>query len=206
MNQTPGRLMSVRTDLVREHMVGQISAAVADRLPAEIPARLAAQIERALDAVLGLERAATSPPETAEIARDLAHAGYVARVVETESFEPARQPPSWLGDTLRSRLASSEEAWEPAAAALSRELARAEPDGRPDPGGEYASWRVPGPGGHVRHYLALAAAAERCPRDREGEPRLPERIYTAGELKRCWLFGFFLRCCEETVLPRDRGA
>jgi hypothetical protein len=204
VNQTPGRLMSVRTDLVREHLVGQLSAAAADRFPGELPDGLAVQIEAALEAVLGLERAATAPPETAELAATLARVGYLTRVIERELFEPARRRASWLGDMLRARLAAEESAWEPAAAALSRELAQAEPNKRADPSGEYASWRVPGPGGHVRHYVALEAAAERCPKDPEGNPRLPERIYSAGELKRCWLYGFLLRCCEEVRLTTPR--
>lgn len=199
MNQTPGRLMSVRTDLVREHLVGQLRAAVADRLPGEIPDSVTVEIDGAFDAVLGAERAATAPSENARIAGDLARAGYVTRVVEAEMFEPARRVPSWLTDMLRSRLVSGDDARATAAAALSRELARAEPDGRPDPSEEHASWRVPGPGGHVRHYLAIEAAGECCRKDPRGEPRLPERIYTAGELKRCWLFGFFLRCCQEAL-------
>jgi hypothetical protein len=202
VNQTPGRLMSVRTDLVREHLVGQIGAAVADRLPGDVPDPVAVEIGGALEAVLGLERAATAPPETAELASDLARAGYLSRVVEAELFEPAGRAPPWLADMLRSRLVPGDDDRKPAAA-VSRELARAEPDGRPDPSEEQASWRIPGPGGHVRHYVALEAAAERCPKDRDGNPRLPERIYTAAELKRCWLFGFFLRCCQEA---RGKGS
>lgn len=97
--------------------------------------------------------------------------GYLARVVETELFAAAREPMPWLAELLGTRTAAE----------VARELAEAEPLGPPDPGDEHAvTWRVPGPGGHVRHLVAMAAV--------EDAPR---------EAKREWLRGFFLRCCEE---------
>lgn len=205
MNEAGGRLMSVKADLVREHLVGQVYAEVMERYPGEIPEPLAVEMRRALERVGGPEQGVTAPPETIEIAGDLARIGYLSRVAEAEMFEPAREAPSWLADMLRERRSDEGASWQEAAVAVSRELALAEPDERPDPGGEHPSWRVAGPGGHVRHYVALEAAAERCPKDAEANPRLPERIYKAGDLKRCWMFGFFLRCCEEALPPNASG-
>lgn len=78
----------------------------------------------------------------------------------------------WLADLLRERPREE----------VARELADAEPLERPSPDDPCAaSWRIPGPGGHVRHYLALGAAGHRA----EDKPE--------------WLYGFFLRCCEEAA-------
>ena len=33
------------------------------------------------------------------------------------------------------------------------------------------------------------------------ESRLAEGIYDAGELKRSWMYGFLVRCCEEALAP-----
>ena len=109
--------------------------------------------------------------------------GYEMRNVEHELFAPAREPAGWLASALRERIAAG--ASEPSAiAALSAELADAEPAGKPAPDDESAaSWRIPGPGGHVRHFVSLQAAPAS---------------------KRDFLYGFFRRCCEE-ALEAERG-
>jgi hypothetical protein len=100
---------------------------------------------------------------------DAERLGYHARVVERERFAPAREPIGWLSDLLAGRDAAT----------VAAELAAGEPEERPDPDSGVASWRVPGPGGHVRHYLALRA----------------------GD-KRGWMRGYFERCCEDAAAPR----
>jgi hypothetical protein len=86
---------------------------------------------------------------------------------------------------LAGRLALDGRGWSEAAAALAIELAAAEPPARPDPDDPRAvSWKVPGPGGHVRHYLAVRASSD------DGPPG-----------KRAWL----VHCIEETD-PPDRHA
>ena len=148
----PG-LISVRTRVVQETLVGAIAEEAARRI--EEP--LGAETEAAL-ALAGEE------PR-----RRLARAGYHARAVELERFAPARAEIPWLD---RADIS---------------ELAAAEPAGRPDPGDERAvTWRIPGPGGHVRHYVALCAAAER--------PDL-----APAEAKRAWVLGFLVRCCEQAA-------
>lgn len=165
----PG-LISVRTQVVLDTLVGSMAEAVAGR--AGQP--LEASVEAAL-AAIGDERR-----------QALARAGYLARALEVERFERAREPMPWLAERFGPQRDSD---WSEAAAALAAELAAAEPPGRPEPDDEHAvSWRVPGPGGHVRHYLAVRAAD-----GRDGGP--------SAEAKRAWLAGFLIHCLVELHPP-----
>jgi len=124
---------------------------------------------------------------------DLRHAGYLARAVEVELFEPARQPAVWLSEMLTERFAATVD-WHEAVAGTCDDLSRSEPLDKPSPNDAAAmSWRVPGPGGHVRHYVARRTIEDYL-RDAEapvaGDP---------AELKRPWLYGFFVRSCEEAL-------
>lgn len=195
----PG-VMKVRADLVREHLVAQLHEEAILRYSDEVAEPVAAELKLPLDRTGGLERASGLPADTLELAAELARLGYQGRVAEIELFPHAAAPIDWLAKRLDELepTAAGQPPW-PGIAALCGELAGEEPDARPDPGPTAPpSWRIPGPGGHVRHYLAVGAAADRGPKDREGNPRLPEGIYEIGELKRCWMYGFLLRCCEET--------
>jgi hypothetical protein len=129
----------------------------------------------------------------------LRRAGYLARVVEAELFEPARQPATWLAARVQQQLGDSADV-QAALTATCAELARAEPVGKPHPDDPAAAtWRVPGPGGHVRHYLARRTIEELLQgRDRplNGDP---------ADLKIPWVYGFFVRACEE-VLPHPGTA
>ena len=112
----------------------------------------------------------------------LARLGWEARGIEIERFEPAREP--WPPELL-SPL----------------ELARAEPLCRPDPGDPAAvSWRIPGPGGHVRHYVALRSIG--------ASPEAVADARAAGlgdpaALKRVWLYGF-LQAASVGAMTADR--
>ena len=106
----------------------------------------------------------------------LARLGWHARRIERERFAPAREP---CPPEARSVL----------------ELARSEPLARPDPDDPDAvSWRVPGPGGHVRHYVALRSIGAS-----------PDAVADAGvagvadpaALKRVWLYGFLCAAADE---------
>lgn len=158
--------MRVRTELVLDQLVSRV-------------------LGRALEL-----RSETFDPETERVLeaapepKALARIGYSSRLAETELFEPARKPMPWLVGLCDSS----------SPAAISRELAAEEPDGKPNPG--EGSWRVPGPGGHVRHFLALAAADDLAHGEGNGEPELKRELST-GEAKRCFLYGFYARCCEE---------
>jgi hypothetical protein len=165
-------LISVRTEVVLETLVGSLAEAVAGRLGEPLPAHVEAALATAGDDRL----------------RSLARAGYLARALELERFAPAREPMPWLKARLQD--AGAAPPWSSAMARVAAELAGREPPERPDPGDERAvSWKVPGPGGHVRHYLALRAAGK-------------ERADAAA--KRAWLTGFLVHCCEEAVPPEDR--
>ncbi len=125
--------------------------------------------------------------------RDLRVSGYIARLVEVELFEPARREADWVPDRIKEHQARTEDLQE-ALASLCAELASAEPIGKPSRDDPAAmSWQVPGPGGHVRHHVARRAIEEIL-RGREdpveGDP---------AELKRSWMYGFFVRTCEEAL-------
>jgi hypothetical protein len=175
------RLMSVRADVVKEVLVPQLVASIEERVGgAPIPELTASLLEA------GLEEPSSSP-----VAAQLARDGYFMRVIEAELFEPARRRSEPIAESLDElREASGDDM--AAAAELSRELARREPLDKPDLGDERAaSWKVPGPGGHVRHYVARQLIAQRTAGMNEaGDPRA---------LKRHVMYGFFLRCCEEAL-------
>jgi hypothetical protein len=170
-------VMRVRTELVLEQLVSRVLGRALELRSNEPPP----QAERVLE----------SGPEPTELAR----LGYVSRIAETEMFEPARRPMPWLAEMLAER-GSSESDRAAAIGSVSLELAGEEPEEKPDPG--QGSWRVPGPGGHVRHYLALASADEIIQGDSNGNPPASREL-SAGESKRCFLFGFYARCCEEAT-------
>lgn len=154
--------MSVRSELVKETLVDTICDRVRARMTQDVPPSVAV----ALDA--------------APASQSAARAGYFARITETELFEAAREPMPTLADELvASRGAASP--WSETVIEIARTLAAREPLERPDPDdADAGSWRVPGPGGHVRHYVAL-------------------RLVEDGEvaLKRDFMYGFLVRCCEE---------
>jgi hypothetical protein len=169
---TRPNVIAVRSALVKEVLVAQIADAVQERIAAVLLAE------------------AFDPEDAGEQALALARAGYATRIVERELFEPARRTAPELeeralerADQLGDRRA--------AIAELSRELASLEPLGRPDPAGGTASWKVPGPGGHVRHYVAL---------------ELGRRLAGTGTArKRDFMFGFFVRWCEEVLSEPPRS-
>lgn len=159
-------LITVRTQVVLDTLVGSIAEAVAER--ADEP--LEAPVEEALAALGGDPR--------------LARMGYLARAVELERFQRAREPMPWLRPQL-----AADRLWSEAAAELASRLAAAEPPERPDPADERAvSWKVPGPGGHVRHYLSIGAGGD------GGGPG-------GADAKRSWLAGFLVHCIGEAAPP-----
>jgi len=101
-------------------------------------------------------------------------------------------PRVWIVSELKLRRATLADA----------ELAAEEPLPKPNPDDERAtSWKVPGPGGHVRHYVVAAAIADALSGDHNGQGGLPGQVDDAAALKRCWMSGFLGRCCEEAVPP-----
>jgi len=154
-------LISVRTEVVLDVLVGSLSRAVDERMAAPLPPGVEAALAQAGD----------------EAAVRAARAGWHARMVELERFERAREP-----DLLVSSMLSG--------VAACAALAAREPLDRPEPDDEHAmTWRIPGPGGHVRHYVAARAVAD-----------------GAGKLKRSWVFGFLLACAPQIEESVSRGA
>jgi hypothetical protein len=184
--------MSVKTDLVKEFLVGRVQSDVVERHAQPLPAETEAVLARAADGLFGDQASGVDQALAVKVAR----AGYLARVVEAELFEPARQPPAALAALLEAAPDAGDS--HEAIRSTSARLANAEPVGRPNPEDEQAmTWRIPGPGGHVRHYVALEAIEWLA-----GETAVGVRDDGAGaELKRCWLYGFFLRACEEIGRP-----
>jgi len=156
-------LMTVRTEVVRTAMVGRL----VDLIRAE---------------------PAPAPESLARVPvgdHHLAVAGYNLRRVEWRLFEPARRTLPELAQRLDERR-DGRDSDQDAIAFVAGELASEEPLERPDPEDDRAvTWRVPGPGGHVRHYVALELIGAR-----------------PAELKRAVVYGFLVRCCEEALEAR----
>lgn len=186
--------MAVKTELVKEFLIDRVFGDVEDRYPGEVSERVETALARAPEEVLADEMRS---PEADLAAVQLARRGYLERVVETELFERARQPLPSLG----SKGVSDDGDWVRAAVRLSAELARLEPAGKPDPRDEgWTSWRVPGPGGHVRHYLALMSAFSLFAQGEDSPPVFPDGV-GESDLKRSWMYGFYVRCYEECATP-----
>ncbi|MDQ6776908.1 MAG: hypothetical protein M3071_11995 [Actinomycetota bacterium] len=186
------QLMPVQVEVIKEILVDRILGDALELYPGEP----SAAVKEALEADLDL-------PICDGGALDLRmrRIGYLTRIVEAELFEPARNPMEGLAEIMTERLTETED-WAAAASSVSLELAREEPLPKPQPTEEKAtSWKVPGPGGHVRHYVVAAAIADAMSGDMDGQDRLAEGIYDAGELKRSWMYGFLVRCCEEVLPP-----
>ncbi|MBA2792411.1 MAG: hypothetical protein H0U32_00270 [Thermoleophilaceae bacterium] len=188
MTSEPGGFVPVDTGLVLQTLVEAIFARVEELSDHQVPAAVAAVLDTPDQAVAG--------GNARELDLGLRRAGYLGRVVEAELFEPARRTADWAPDALRRQFASAG-SWPEAIAETCGEIARTEPQGKPSPDDELAmSWRVPGPGGHVRHFLARRTIEEHL-RELEGPV-----VGSPAELKRPWLYGFFVRVCEE-ALPEE---
>jgi hypothetical protein len=177
MSTDPGRYVPVNTSVLLQTLVEAVHEQVEERR--------ATRALLATPPALEAEHALTGDNDPA-LDRALRVYGYLARVVEVDLFEPAQRNAEWVAE----RVAASRERTgdlDEAVAALCGELARAEPVGKPSPDDPDAmSWQVPGPGGHVRHYVARRAIE--VPVD--GDP---------ADLKRAWAYGFFVRTCEEAL-------
>ncbi len=183
MSSEGSGFVPVNTGLVLQTLVERMLGIIEGRRDEAPPEPVAAVL-----AAADLRLAGSYP----QLDPDLRHAGYLARVVEAELFEPARLPADWIPQMLTERFASTA-SWDEAVAGLCAELARSEPLGKPSPDDEAAmSWRVPGPGGHVRHYLARRTIEEHL-----SGAEAP--VEDPAELKRPWLYGFFVRACEEAL-------
>lgn len=181
----PGQFVPVKTSVVLQTVVEAMFVRVEQLREDKPPGTIVAVLE-ATDQVL-------SSVNDRDLDNGLRASGYAARLVEAEFFEPAKRAADWLPDLLRGEFARSG-SWSEAVADLSGDLARAEPVGKPSPDDpNAASWRIPGPGGHVRHFLAR----------RTIEGYLTDREEAVGgdpaDLKRPWMYGFFVRACEEAL-------
>ena len=186
MPTEPGRYIPVSTPVVLQTLIEALNDQVQERRAT----RALIKTPPALDADHNL--VGDNDPA---LERNLRVCGYLARMVEVDLFEPAREHAAWVQERVSAAGADTADQ-DAAVAALCGELAWAEPIGKPSPDDPQAvSWQVPGPGGHVRHYLAPLAIEELL-RAREepveGDP---------ADLKRAWMYGFFVRTCEEALAP-----
>lgn len=180
---TDGRYVPVNTTVLMQTLVEAVNEQVQERLAARAIIAKPPALESGDQALVG--------DNDRSLDLDLRLSGYLARLVEVELFEPARVPARWVPERVRELYARTHDLGQ-AIAELCGILAQAEPVGKPSPEDPDAmSWQVPGPGGHVRHYLARRAIEDLLrPREEpvEGDP---------AELKRAWMYGFFVRTCEE---------
>lgn len=185
MTTDQSRYVPVNTSVLLQTLVEAVHEQVLERRAAGVPEAILPVLEAADQRLAGDNDPALD--------HGLRLSGYLARVVEVELFEPAQRAADWAPLRVRERYARTGN-WEEAVAAVCGDLARAEPIEKPSPDDPDAmSWQVPGPGGHVRHYLARRAIEELL-RAREepieGDP---------ADLKRPWMYGFFVRTCEEAL-------
>jgi hypothetical protein len=194
MSADQSRYVPVNTSVLLQTLVQAVNEQVQERL--------AARALLVTPPALQADQALIGDNDPA-LDRGLRASGYLARVVEVELFEPAQAVADWVAERVKQHHTRTGDLDE-AIAALCGELARAEPIDKPRPDDPTAmSWQVPGPGGHVRHHLARRAIEELL-RGREdpieGEP---------ADLKRAWMYGFFVRTCEEALAaggaPRTDG-
>ena len=190
--ESSGGLFKVDSALVRDTMV--------EGMHEKVEARLREGPPESILPVLEAEGPQTGC-EDAKLDKGLRHAGYFARVIEIEMFEPARRPVDWIPEMLEERLAGHGD-WARAVTDACTDLANSEPLGKPNHDDERArTWRIPGPGGHVRHYLSSRAIGEEL-----GRVNAIAEIGDPSELKRLWLYGFFVRACEEAVPPGEEAS
>ena len=184
MSPDQSRFVPVNTNVLLQTLVEAVNEQVQERRATrallQTPAALEADHPLVGDNEPALDRA-------------LRVSGYIARMVEVDLFEPARGFAEWVLPSIEPHYARAGN-YDEAISALCGELAIAEPVGKPDPDDPAAmSWHVPGPGGHVRHYVARRAIEELL-REREepvdGDP---------ADLKKAWMYGFFVRTCEEAL-------
>jgi hypothetical protein len=190
--QGPGRI-AVEPELVREHVVVPLKSRTMEILEENRPEALEEGWEEARRA---LAPEAGHDQDAERLARALAEAGYACREAEREMFEPARAETPWLVGEIEARGElghDSGPAWRRACI----ELALSEPEERPSPGSGAVSWGVPGPGAHVRHLVALEVADELIERLTPGRSEPPPGISRRRDVKRCFLYGFLIRCWEE---------
>lgn len=170
--------IAVEPRVVKELLVDRLFEDANARARGPLAAEPAGLVDAALHAVAG-RLPDGSAPHAQQAAAAVARMGYESRSAELAAFARAREPAEWLLAELRSRGDGD----------LSAELALREPAELPDPADERAaSWRVPGPGGHVRHWLAARSVAAELERSPGEDPRL---------LRRAWFYGFYLRSCAE---------
>ncbi len=175
-------VIAVRDDVARSELIDGLVDEVARRMAGGPPLRSAA----ALAAVPGIERTG--------VAARLALAGHVTRQVERATFSIARD----YSAVVEERLRDSAGPWPAPAVAVASDLSALEPAGRPPPDdGGTTTWIVPGPGGHVRHIIAMRFATL------EAAGRLPAELADPAALKRCWVYGFYVACCEECPSAGD---
>ena len=186
MSVDRSNLFPVETRVVLDTLVEKVHDLVADRLDGEPPEAILPVLDSKKQLVV-----ATKYPA---VDRGLRRAGYFTRVIEVEIFEPAQSIAEWIPEKLEERYAKTGE-WGDAIVSICTEIARAEPIEKPDPDDENSwSWRVPGPGGHVRHYLARRSIGDHLQKDPEQGP-----VSNPAELKQPWIYGFFVRACEEAL-------
>ncbi len=192
MPDEPSGLFQVDSALVRETMVEGIHD--------KVEARRGEGPPESILPVLEADTAIETGCQEAKLDKGLRYAGYFARVVEAEMFEPARRPAEWIPEMLDERLADTGD-WARAVTEACTDLANSEPLGKPSPDDERSrTWRIPGPGGHVRHYASSRAIGEEL-----GRVNAIAEIGDPSELKRLWLYGFFVRACEEAVPPESEA-
>lgn len=186
MSDDRAGFVPVNTALVRETLV--------ENLHEQVEKRRGERPSESVLSVLEGGQGVETGNQDEKLDKGLRHSGYYARVVEVEMFEPARATAEWIEELLTDRFDSTG-SWSTAIVEVCTELANAEPLEKPRPDDEAArTWQIPGPGGHVRHYASSRAIGEEL-----GRISAIAEVGDPSELKRLWLYGFFVRAFEEAL-------
>ena len=138
-----------------------------------------------------MPRLQAMPSETFAVAQSVVRFGYLTRRIEVEDVGPLDDPHPGFPELLDRCLEEGKDEDDPVTAACINWALR-EPE-HPESDEPSLLWLIPGVGGQMRDQLSEYAVISLSP-----EGGLPEGV-SLGELKKCWRFGFFYRCCEEVL-------
>jgi hypothetical protein len=188
-------LMGDELVAVPEDEVARYGEAITEAVSALYPGDVSeAEVKRYQTAILmivnDLPRLQSMPEQAFASAQSIARFGYLTRQIEVDRFGPFDHGQPGFPELLMKCLRETDDEDPVSAVCVSWSLQEPE---HPRPEEPSLLWLIPGLGGHIRDALSENAVVSLTP-----EEGLPDGI-SFSELKKCWRFGFFYRCCEEVI-------